>query len=151
MPNAIPLQFTLCLRGTFELIIGNAWHICNVLGRKTDVKDAEWIAELVYCGLIRPSFVPPKPLRELRDLLRYRRKPVEAETAERNLLQNLLETTNIKLDSVATDVFVVSGRAILQALIDDIASPQEMAELARGRLRSKRVQSAHALNGRVEA
>ena len=99
----------------------------NVPGRKTDVKDAEWIAELVCCGLIRPSFVPPKPLRELRELLRYRRKLVEAQAAERNRLQKLLETANIKLGSVATDVFGVSGRAILRALIDDTAAPDEMA------------------------
>jgi transposase len=73
------------LEGHFELIVGNARHIRNVPGRKTDVKDAEWIAELVCCGLIRPSFVPPKPLRELRELLRYRRKLVEAQAAERGV------------------------------------------------------------------
>ena len=111
---------------------GDARHMRNVPGRKTDVKDAEWIAELVCCGLVRSSFVPSKPLRELRKLLRYRRKLVEAQAAERNRLQKLLETANIKLGSVATDVFGVSGRAILRALIDDTASPEEMAELATG-------------------
>src|SRR5208283_2254630 len=100
------------LEGHFELIVGNARHMRNVPGRKTDVKDAEWIAKLVCCGLIRPSFVPPKPLRELRELLRYRRKLVEAQAAERNRLQKLLATANIKLGSVATDVLGVSGRAI---------------------------------------
>jgi len=114
------------LEGHFELIVGNARHMRNVPGRKTDVKDAEWIAELVCCGLVRPSFVPPKPLRELREVLRYRRKLVEAQAAERNRLQKLLETANIKLGSVATDVFGVSGRAILRALIDDTASPEEI-------------------------
>jgi transposase len=97
------------LEGHFELIVGNARHMRNVPGRKTDVKDAEWIAELVCCGLVRSSFVPSKPLRELRELLRYRRKLVEAQAAERNRLQKLLETANIKLGSVATDVFGVSG------------------------------------------
>src|SRR5678815_806525 len=95
------------LEGHVELIVGNARHIRNVPGRKTDVKDAEWIADLVCCGLIRPSFVPSKPLRELRELLRYRRKLTEAQAAERNRLQKLLETANIKLGSVATDVFGV--------------------------------------------
>jgi len=133
-----------------EVIVGNTRHIRNVPGRKTDVKDAEWIADLVCCGLIRTSFVPPKPLRELRELLRYRRKLTEAQAAERNRLQKLLETANIKLGSVATDVFGASGRAILRALIDNTASPAEMAELARGRLRRKRGELTHALNGRMD-
>src|SRR5206468_8485812 len=115
-----------------------------------DVKDAEWIADLVCCGLIRPSFVPSKPLRDLRELLRYRRKLTEAQAAERNRLQRLLETANIKLGSVATDVFGVSGRAILRALIDNTASPAQMAELARGRLRRKRDDLAQSLNGRMD-
>lgn len=134
----------------FEVIVGNARHIRNVPGRKTDVKDAEWIAELVCCGLIRPSFVPPKPLRELRELLRYRRKLTEAQAAERNRLQRQLEIANIKLGSVATDVFGVSGRAIVRALIDNTTSPMEMADLARGRLRSKRDELTHALKGRLD-
>ena len=134
----------------FEVIVGNARHIRNVPGRKTDVKDAEWIADLVCCGLIRPSFVPPKPLRELRELLRYRRKLTEAQAAERNRLQKQLEIANIKLGSVATDVFGVSGRAIVRALIDNTTSPTEMADLARGRLRSKRDELTHALKGRLD-
>jgi len=138
------------LEEQFEVIVGNARHIKNVPGRKTDVKDAEWIADLVCCGLIRPSFVPSKPLRELRELLRYRRKLTEAQAAERNRLQRLLETANIKLGSVASDVFGVSGRAILRALIDNAASPAEMADLARGRLRRKRDELANALNGRMD-
>lgn len=138
------------LEDHFTLIVGNARHIRNVPGRKTDVKDAEWIATLVSHGLIQPSFVPPRPLRELRELLRYRRKLVEAQNTERNRLQKLLETAGIKLGSVATDVFGVSGRAILRQLIDGTASPEEMAELARGRLRSKRAELVLALRGRVE-
>ena len=106
------------LEGSFELIVGNARHIRNVPGRKTDVKDAEWIADLVRHGLIAKSFVPPPPLRELRDLLRYRRKLVESQAAERNRLLKLLETANIKLASVVSDVFGVSGRAMLKALIE---------------------------------
>jgi len=97
------------LEGHFELIVGNARHIRNVPGRKTDVKDAEWIADLVRHGLIAKSFVPARPLRELRELLRYRRKLVESQSAERNRLLKLLETANIKLASVASDVFGVSG------------------------------------------
>jgi len=139
------------LEDHFTLIVGNARHIRNVPGRKTDVKDAEWIATLVSYGLIQPSFVPPKPLRELRELLRYRRKLAEAAGTECNRLQRLLETAGIKLGIVATDVLGVSGRAILRQLIEGTASPQDMAELARGRLRSKRAELAHALKGRVEA
>jgi transposase len=139
------------LEDHFTLIVGNARHIRNVPGRKTDVKDAEWIATLVGHGLIQPGFVPPKPLRELRELLRCRRKLVEGQNTERNRLQKSLETAGIKLGSVATDVLGVSGRAILRALIDGTASPEEMAELARGRLRSKRTELALALRGRVEA
>jgi transposase len=138
------------LEGSFELIVGNARHIRNVPGRKTDVKDAEWIADLVRHGLIAKSFVPPPPLRELRELLRYRRKLVESQAAERNRLLKLLETANIKLASVATDVFGVSGRAMLKALIEGTASAEAMAELAKGQLRRKRADLVLALEGRVE-
>jgi transposase len=138
------------LEGHFELIIGNARHICNVPGRKTDVKDAEWIADLVRHGLVQGSFVPPKPLRDLRELLRYRRKLVESQAAERNRLLKLLETANIKLASVASDVFGVSGRAMLDALIAGGASAEQMAKLAKGRLRRKCADLALALEGHVE-
>ena len=138
------------LEGCFELIVGNARHIRNVPGRKTDVKDAEWIADLVRHGLIAKSFVPPRPLRELRELLRYRRKLTESQSAERNRLQKLLETANIKLASIASDVFGVSGRAMLRALIAGEISPEAMADLARGQLRRKRDDLILALDGRVE-
>ena len=138
------------LEGSFELIVGNARHIRNVPGRKTDVKDAEWIADLVRHGLIAKSFVPPPPLREWRDLLRYRRKLVESQAAERNRLLKLLETANIKLASVVSDVFGVSGRAMLRALIEGTASAQIMADLAKGQLRRKRADLVLALEGRVE-
>jgi transposase len=138
------------LEGHFDLIVGNARHIRNVPGRKTDVKDAEWIADLVRHGLIAKSFVPPRPLRELRELLRYRRKLVESQAAERNRLLKLLETANIKLASVMSDVFGVSGRAMLKALIDGVASAEAMANLAKGQLRRKRADLILALEGRME-
>lgn len=138
------------LEDHFELIVGNASHIKQVPGRKTDVKDSEWIADLIRHGLVRRSFVPPKPLRELRELLRYRRKLVDSQTAERNRMLKLLETANIKLASVATDVFGVSGRLMLRALLDGNLGPEQMASLAKGRLRKKSVELAAALDGRIE-
>ena len=137
------------LEGSFELVVGNAHHIKNVPGRKTDVKDSEWIAQLLRHGLIRPSFVPPKPLRDLRDLLRYRRKLVDGRSAERNRLLAVLETANIKLASVASDVFGASGRRMLDALIEGTATPAQMAQLAKGRLRLKLVELQLALEGSV--
>jgi len=125
-------------------------HIRNVPGRKTDVKDAEWIADLVRHGLIAKSFVPPRPLREMRELLRYRRKLTESQAAERNRLLKLLETANIKLASMMSDVFGVSGRAMLRALIEGRASVEAMADLARGQLRRKRSDLILALEGRME-
>jgi len=138
------------LEGAFQIVVANAQHVKKVPGRKTDVKDAEWIADLLCHGLLRPSFIPPKPIRELRDLTRYRRKLVESQSAERNRLLQVLETANIKLSSVATDVFGVSGRLMLQALIEGAATPQEIAELAKRRLRNKIPALQLALEGRVE-
>jgi transposase len=138
------------LDGHFELIVGTARHIRNVPGRKTDVKDSEWIADLVRHGLIAKSFVPPRPLRQMRELLRYRRKLVESQAAERNRLLKLLETANVKLASVMSDVFGVSGRAMLNAMIDGSASADEMAALAKGQLRRKCAELVLALDGRVE-
>jgi transposase len=138
------------LEGDFKLVVGNATHIRNVPGRKTDVKDSEWIADLLRHGLIRPSFVPSKPLRELREMLRYRRGLVESQATERNRLIKLLEGANIKLASVASDVFGVSGRAMLRALIAGDTKPETMADLARGQLRKKRDRLALALDGRLE-
>jgi transposase len=138
------------LEGHFELIVGNATHIKNVPGRKTDVKDCEWVAQLIRCGLVRKSFVPPKWQRGLRDLTRYRRKLVEAQSAERNRLQKLLETCNVKLGSVASDVFGKSGRAMIRALIEGKSTPEEIAQLAKGALRKKLTALAFALQGRLE-
>lgn len=139
------------LEGSFVLIVGNAYHIKNVPGRKTDVKDAEWIADLLRHGLIQPSFVPDKQIRELRDLMRYRRKLVESRAHERNRLLKLLETANIKVSSVATDVFGASGMAMLEALARGETDGATMAHLARGRMKSKRDALSKALTGRVEA
>src|SRR4030095_10400160 len=138
------------LEGDFEIIVGNAQHMKNVPGRKTDVKDAEWIAELVRHGLGGESFLPPPPIPILRDLLRYRRKLVESRTSERNRLLKLLETANIKLSSVASDVFGVSGMLMLRALLEGTSTPQEIAHLAKGRLREKAPDLELALDGRMD-
>jgi transposase len=137
------------LYGSFELIVANAHHIRHVPGRKTDVKDAEWIAELVRHGLITASFVPPPAIAELRDLTRYRRKVVGSQATERNRTLKLLESANVKLSAVATDVFGVSGMAMLKALIAGDAAPADMADLAKGRLRRKLGPLAQALDGRL--
>ncbi len=137
------------LEGHFELIVGNAHHIKAVPGRKTDVRDAEWIADLVRHGLVRASFVPPPAIRELRDLVRLRRSLSEGLTTERNRTLKLLETANIKLASVASEVFGVSGLAMLRALIENAATPEQMADLARGKLRRKLTPLARALEGRL--
>jgi transposase len=138
------------LEGAFQIVVANAQPVKKVPGRKTDVKDAEWIADLLCHGLLRSSFVPPQPIRELRDLTRYRRKLVESRSAERNRLLKVLETANIKLASVATDVFGTSGRLMLRALIEGKATPQEMADLAKKKLRSKIPQLELALEGKLE-
>ena len=138
------------LEDHFELVVGNAHHIKNVPGRKTDVKDCEWISELARHGLIAKSFVPPRPIRDLRDLTRYRCKLVQSGAAERNRLLKLLESANIKLSSVASDVFGVSGWAMLEALVEGKQSPAEMAQLARRRMRRKLQELERALNGRLE-
>jgi transposase len=137
------------LEGDFELVVGNAHHIKNVPGRKTDVKDSEWIADLLRHGLIAKSFVPPKPIRELRDLMRYRRKLVESRSAERNRLLKLLETANIKLSSVASNVFGKSGMKMLEAIARGATSSDDLAELAEGLLRKKLGELRSALEGHV--
>lgn len=137
-PYWVPVYAVLEKAGCFELVVGNAQHMRNVPGRKTDMRDADWVAVLLRHGLIRKSFVPSKPFRDLRDLLRYRRGLVEAASTERNRLLKALETANIKLACVATDVFGVSGRLMLRALLRGESTPEEMAQLAKGRLRHKR-------------
>lgn len=137
------------LEGHFELLLVNARHVKAVPGRKTDVKDAEWLADLLRHGLLRSSFVPPRPQRELRDLTRQRSTLIRERAAVVNRVQKVLEDANIKLAGVATDVAGVSGRAILEALVQGQADPAVMAELSRGRLRKKRVELEQALAGRV--
>jgi transposase len=138
------------LEDHFELVVGNAQHIKNVPGRKTDIKDCDWISDLARHGLIAKSFVPPRPIRDLRELTRYRCKLVQAASAERNRLLKLLESANIKLSGVASDPFGVSGWAMLQALVEGQQSPTEMAQLARGRMRRKLCELERALHGRLE-
>jgi transposase len=137
------------LEGHFELIVGNAHHIKNVPGRKTDVKDAEWIAQLVRHGLVRKSFVPPPAIRDLRELVRCRRTLIETRTAVRNRVLKLLEGANIKLSGVASDAFGVSGRAMLEALAAGATDAAGMAGLARGRMRRKAAELEAALEGRL--
>ena len=138
------------LEGAFEIVVANAQHVKKVPGRKTDVKDAEWIADLLGHGLLRASFVPPKPIRELRDLTRYRRKLVESRSAERNRLLKVLETANIKLASVVSDVFGASGLLMLRALAEGKDTARQMAQLAKKQLRKKIPQLQLALEGNVE-
>lgn len=130
----------------FDTIVVNAQHIKNVPGRKTDVKDCEWISDLLRHGLIRPGFVPPREIRDLRELNRYRRKVAQVQAGERNRLIKVLETAGIKLAGVASDVFGVSGRAMIRALIEGEDTPKAMAELARGTMRRKRADLARALD-----
>jgi transposase len=135
----------------FTVLLVNAQHIKAVPGRKTDVKDAQWIAELLQHGLLRASFIPPVVQRELRELTRHRTTFVRERATLVNRVQKVLESANIKLASVATDVLGVSGRAMLQALIAGETDTGAMAELAKGRMREKREQLGQALEGRVQA
>jgi transposase len=139
------------LEGAFTLVVGNAKHIKNVPGRKTDVNDAEWIAYLVQHGLIRPSMVPTPMMRELREYTRYRRKLVEAQATERNRVLRLLETAGIKLSTFVSDVFGVSGRRMLTALGEGTVDPVAIAELAKGTLRRKIDDLVRALRGDFQA
>jgi transposase len=137
------------LEDRFEVLLVNAQHIKRVPGRKTDQKDAEWIAQLLQHGLLAPSFVPPAPVRELRDLTRQRTQLVRDRATAANRLQKVLEDANIKLASVASDPLGVSGRAMIRALIAGRSDPAELAELARTRLRHKIPELREALRGRV--
>jgi transposase len=138
------------LEGSFTILVVNAAHIKYVPGRKTDVKDAEWIAELLAHGLLRPSFVPPPPQRVLRDLTRQRTHLIRERASEVNRMQKVLEWANIKLSSVVTDISGVSARAMLQALVAGQTDVTELAAMAKGRLRSKRAELEQALRGTVQ-
>ncbi len=137
------------LEGGFELRLANARHIKAVPGRKTDVRDCEWLADLLRHGLLRPSFVPARPQRELRELTRYRTSLVQERTAEVNRLQKTLEGANIKLGSVATNVLGVSGRQMVEGLIAGETDAAALADRAQGKLRAKRSDLERALDGRV--
>jgi transposase len=137
------------LEGRFEVLLVNAHRIKNVPGRKTDVKDAEWIAQLLQHGLLEASFIPPPPIRELRDLTRQRAQLVGERAGVVNRIHKVLEDANIKLASVATDVLGASGRAMLAAIVGGADDPKALAGLARGSLRGKAAELAEALRGMV--
>jgi transposase len=137
--------------GQIELLLVNARHVKAVPGRKTDARDCEWLADLLRHGLLRGSFVPDRPQRELRELTRYRASLTHERTAEVNRLQKVLEGANVKLAAVATDIMGKSGREILAALVAGQTDAAELAQLARGRLREKLPQLERALTGRVGA
>jgi transposase len=138
------------LDGRFEVLVVNAEHLKKLAGRKTDVQDAEWIADLLRHGLLRGSFIPSALLRELRDLTRYRTKLADERKSEINRLQKVLEDANLKLASVASDVMGVTGRAILNELVQGHTAPTTLAALAKGRLRQKRDLLEKALVGRLK-
>ena len=132
-----------------QMVLGNAAHIRNVPGRKSDTNDAMWLADLVAHGLIRPSFVPPQPVEQLRMLTRTRKQLVREAAQHTQRIHKVLEDCNLKLTSVVTDVMGKTGRAILEALVQGQSNPQTLAELAAGSLRTKRAELVEALRGRV--
>jgi transposase len=139
------------LEGSFELVLANAMHIRNIPGRKTDVNDATWIADLLAHGLIRGSFVPPAPVQELRDLTRTRKQLVR-EIAQHTLrIQKTLEQANIKLTAVLADILGVSGRAILHAIVAGESDAERLAALANERVKAPRAELVAALHGRITA
>ena len=138
------------LEDEFECLLVNARHVKQVPGRKTDVKDAEWLCQLAEAGLLRASFVPPKPIRALRNLTRYRKTQIQERAREANRLHKALEDTGIKLDCVATNILGKSGRDMLDALVAGTTNPEVLAELARGKLRKKIPALKEALEGRFD-
>jgi transposase len=135
------------LEGDFEIVLGNPRHMANVPGRKTDVTDAQWIAKLLRHGLIQKNFVPPRPIRDLRQATRYRRKLVNTRTACLLRVEKLLQCANIKLSSVASNIFGVSGRLMLESLSNGTTDAHELSELAKARLRGKRGALMRAFRG----
>ncbi len=138
------------LEGQFELLVVNAQHVKAVPGRKTDIRDAEWLADLLRHGLLRASFIPSADQRALRELTRHRASLVQERARIANRVQKVLEDANIKLGDVATNVLGVSARAMIEALLAGETDPNVLAELARGRLRDKRAQLAQALAGQLK-
>lgn len=139
------------LEGNFTVWVLNAQHVKNVPGRKTDVKDAQWLADLLRHGLVQPSFIPPQSQRDMRDLTRERTNFVRQRATLVNRVQKVLEGANLKLGDVATNVMGVSGRAILEAIISGESDTKVLADLAKGRMRSKRAALEGALQGKVRA
>jgi transposase len=137
------------LESTFEVIVVNARHIKHVPGRKSDVKDAEWLAQLLQHGLLKASYIPEAPQRTLRDLVRYRTKLIQERSREINRVQKVLEDANVKLSSVVSDVMGVSSRAMLEAMVNGEDDPQSLAQLAKGRMRPKIGELEQALSGRL--
>ena len=127
------------LEDSFEVILANARHIKNVHGRKTDVKDSEWICKLLRSGLLTASFVPPQAIRDLRDLTRYRRKLTQSVSAEKNRIQKVLEDANVKLSSVASDTFGVSAGKMVRAIISGNVDPVSLADLASGDSKARKL------------
>ncbi len=143
-----PLWHVLEGSGRFELMLVNAHHVKNLPGRKTDVTDAAWLAQLAECGLLRASFVPPPVIAELRDLTRYRKKLIEDRAKETQRIQKVLEDAGIKLDSVVTDVLGMACRRMLDALIAGERDPEVLADMALTRMRPKIPELRQALVGR---
>jgi transposase len=139
------------LEEEFDCLLVNARHVKRVPGRKTDLSDAAWLCQLLEAGLLQRSFVPPKPIRALRNLTRYRKAQIGERQREANRLHKLLEDTGIKLDCVATDILGASGRAMLDALVAGTTDPIVLAELAKGRLRVKIPALREALEGRFDS
>ena len=137
------------LEGSFELILANAAHVRNVPGRKSDVNDAVWLSDLLAHGLIRASFVPPEPIQELRDLTRTRKQLVREIVQHTQRIQKVLDTANLKITGVVSDILGASGRMMLRALIAGETNPERLADLAQGRLRAKRARLIEAFHGRV--
>lgn len=144
-----PVYNLLELESSISTYVVNAQHIKQVPGRKTDVKDAEWIADLLKHGLLKPSYIPNREQRELRELVRYRRSLIDERARESNRIQKVLEGANIKLGSVATDILGVSGRLMIRQIIDGEVNPESIAQLAKKQLRKKMVLLQRSLNGLI--
>lgn len=137
------------LEEDFEILLVNARHIKNVPGHKTDKKDSRWIAKLLLSGLLKASFIPPRDIRELRDLFRYRRKLTHQAVAERNRFEKILQDANFKMSNVITDIFGVSGTKLIDALLEDVYNFDELIELCHGRIKAKRDELKEALIGKL--
>ena len=146
---SMPVYHALIEHGSFEkVLVCNAGHVKNVPGRKTDLADAEWLAHLLECGLLRGSFIPPADIKAARDVIRYRTKIVQSRTSELQRLGGVLQDAGIKIDSVASSIATKSGRAMIEALIDGERRGQVLAELAKGKMRAKIPDLSMALEGR---